>query len=397
VQPQRALIYHHRTRGHGVEGTHISGIVNSFRSRGWVVHIVSPPGVTLEGVSAVAYDPAPSRLWGIISDYSPQILFELLEVAYSLYCLYRLNKVIAGCAPEFIYERYSLFNWAGTFIARKHNIPMVLEVNDATVITRSRQLSARWLAKRIERWTFLNATYLVTVSERFRQLISEGHQIPASHVRILHNAVDAKRFHLMPGAVNERKDDKPFILGMVGAFVAWHGVEFLIEAVRDFLKATNSKLLFVGDGPDRAVIERQIDEFQLQNHIEITGFVPSSKVPLFLEQMDVCIMANSNDHGSPVKIFEYMAAGKPVLAPAYGPISAIITHRINGWLFEPLNSASLLEGLETLYRNSDLRAQMGAAARVQIMHTHTWDHRVREIESWFGSKDAMSSAAGAQI
>ena len=61
----------------------------------------------------------------------------------------------------------------------------------------------------------------------------------------------------------------------------------------------------------------------------------------FLNRMDVCVMANSNEHGSPMKIFEYMAAGKPVLAPAYGPIREIITHKVDGWLFEPLQPSSL--------------------------------------------------------
>src|SRR5207253_3378448 len=133
---------------------------------------------------------------------------------------------------------------------------------------------------------------------------------------------------------------------------------------------THSKLLLVGDGPERKAIERVIDENQLCKHVEITGFVPAASVPALLRRMDVCIMANSNEHGSPMKIFEYMAAGKAVVAPAYGPIAEVITQHVNGWLFEPLNSSSLLEALETLRRNPGLRAQLGSAARRTIMNSH---------------------------
>src|SRR4029079_110669 len=105
-----------------------------------------------------------------------------------------------------------------------------------------------------------------------------------------------------------------------------------------------------------------IDRLNVRHCVELTGAVPASDVPKFVNRMDVCVMANSNEHGSPMEIFEYKAAGKPVLAPSYGPIREIITHKVDGWLFEPLQASSLREGLEALVSNPDLRRRMGAAA-----------------------------------
>jgi glycosyltransferase involved in cell wall biosynthesis len=79
-----------------------------------------------------------------------------------------------------------------------------------------------------------------------------------------------------------------------------------------------------------------------------------------------------------------MACGKPVLAPAYEPIEEIISHKVNGWLFKPLDSESLVEGLHALHGDADLRTRLGLAARDTIVARHTWDHRVREIENWIG-------------
>jgi glycosyltransferase involved in cell wall biosynthesis len=82
-----------------------------------------------------------------------------------------------------------------------------------------------------------------------------------------------------------------------------------------------------------------------------------------------------------MKIFEYMAAGKPVVAPSYGPIREIITHKVDGWLFEPLESSSLLEAIRVLANSAELRRQLGIAARQTVLSKHTWDHRVQQVEA----------------
>jgi len=380
-----SMIYHHRTRGEGVEGTHIRGITDSFARRGWRVQIVSPPGISVEeSTKPEKGPPRRSTLWRVVSDHSPQLLFELLELSYNLYSIARLPRIVRANGARLIYERYALFNWAATWIARRKGIPIVLEINDATVIVRSRPLFLKRLAEATEKWTFQNATHLVTVSETFRNQICERHGLPSERIRVMPNAVDPIRFAT---AANLPKDEpRPsIVLGMVAAFVRWHGVEFLIRSISPFLSTGHLKLLLVGDGPERSTLETWIDRLNVRHCVELTGAVPASDIPKFVNRMDVCVMANSNEHGSPMKIFEYMAAGKPVLAPAYGPIREIITHKVDGWLFEPLQSSSLREGLEALVTNPDLRRRMGAAAQQTVLSKHTWDHRVNEVEAWVAS------------
>jgi glycosyltransferase involved in cell wall biosynthesis len=376
------MIYHHRTRGEGVEATHIRGISESFERRGWKVEIVSPPGVKVEGLTGVQRgERHRSIFWTVLSDYSPQIFFELLELSYNLYSLYRIPRILQVTGAGLIYERYSLFNWAGTWVARRRGIPIVLEINDATVIVRSRRLVLRLVSEVIEGWIFRNSTHLITVSEYFKNSICKRHRIPPDRICVMPNAVDPCRF---PGSAAARNENfgTSIVVGMVAAFVHWHGLEFLIRSVGPFLKSTHSKLLLVGDGPERTVIEKWIGQMDVARWVELAGSVPASDVPMFLERMDICVMADSNEHGSPMKIFEYMAAGKPVVAPSYGPIREIITHKVDGWLFEPMESASLLEAIDALANSPDLRRQLGIAARQTVLLKHTWDHRVREVERW---------------
>jgi glycosyltransferase involved in cell wall biosynthesis len=381
---RRTIVYHHRTRGAGVEGTHIRGMAESFARRGWNVAIISPPRIQVAESASAQNKQRKRSVWSVISDHSPEVLFELLELAYNLLSLRRISRTLNATGATVLYERYSLFHWAGTFIARRRGIPIVLEINDATVIVRSRPLVLRWLAGVIESWIFGNATHLITVSEWFKEAICRCHRIDSTRIHVMPNAVDPARFSA--AATPCCPEVRPsIVLGMVGAFVQWHGLEFLVQSVGPFLKTTHSKLLLVGDGPNRANAEKCIDRMGIRASVELTGFVPASEIPGFLERMDICIMANSNEHGSPMKIFEYMAAGKPVLAPAYAPIREVITHRMNGWLFAPLHSSSLLEGVTALANDPDLRRQLGAAARETVLAKHTWDHRVREVESWIMS------------
>jgi glycosyltransferase involved in cell wall biosynthesis len=99
--------------------------------------------------------------------------------------------------------------------------------------------------------------------------------------------------------------------------------------------------------------------------------------------MDVALIADSAEHASPIKMFEYMAAGKAVIAPARASIQQIITNEFDGLIFEPLNPRALLAAVERMYSNAELRKRLGSNARQTVLSKHLWEHRIQEIESWF--------------
>ncbi len=377
------ILYHHRTQAKGAEGAHIRGIVNAFRRAGNQVYVLSPPGVLLE-VHEGSRPGSYRAVWKFVSGAAPQPVFEALELGYNLQSLPRLRHLVTRNSIDLIYERYALFGWAGTWVGRHCGVPTVLEINDATVIARSRPLSSRRAAERIEKWAFQNASLLVTVSRRFADLITAKHGIALGRLLVQPNAVDPELFR-SPGDVAARAPSDPFTLGMVAAFVPWHGAAFLLDCVAAFLTRTGSRLLLVGDGPERPRLERRIAELHLQSHVTLTGTVPPASIPGYVDAMDVCLLADSNEHGSPMKILEYMAAGKPVLAPDYGPIRDLITHGVDGWIFAPGSKDSLCDGLERLHADAGLRMSLGSAARSTILSHHTWDHRVADLLANVGS------------
>jgi len=129
------------------------------------------------------------------------------------------------------------------------------------------------------------------------------------------------------------------VLGVVGSERLCWGLDFLIDAVAHLRsRHPPMRVLLVGDGPIRSQIEAQVERLQLQEVVQFTGFVPPPRVPEFLQRMEVCIIADSNAQGSPMKLFEYMAMNKATVAPSDPPIAEVIE--------DGVASPSSPEGLE---------------------------------------------------
>lgn len=384
------VVYHHRTQGRGAEGVHVSGIVNAFRELGHEVRVVCPPGVGQEGAAADRAAPGGNRTvgkvlsstWKRVSRWSPELLFELLELVYNYWSYLTLRRAVREFRPDLIYDRYSLFHVAPSWLSQRSGIPLVTEVNDSTVIRRTRPLSLKRLARRLEGRILGRSTLVVTVSERFRELILASHDLPAESIVITPNAVDPARF-ARQGTSDRRASlglENQVVLGVVGGFVPWHGLDHLVLSVEQlFNERDDLHVLLIGDGPVRGEVEALVKRLGLERRVEFTGFVPAADVSGYIECMDVCLMPDSNEHGSPIKIFEYMAMGKAVAAARYGPIEEVIEHGRTGVLFRPHDRAELRDAVRSLVEDPELRSRIGRAARAHVLARHTWSANVLKV------------------
>ena len=381
------ILYHHRTQAQCAEGVHIREIVDAFRDLGHQVDVVSPPGVRVYGIETS--DTTGGRhvktQKGIIARLGcklPEAGFEVLELLYNLYSFLQLHRRLSSCSYDLIYERYSLFGISSVILSKLYRIPLVIEVNDATVIQRSRPLSLRNLAKCIEKKVFRNANIIITITHRFKRLLLSHSCIRPESVMVLPNAIDPKRFDPAKTGSDIKQVlgiRNRYIIGVVGAFVPWHGLEFLLQSLHTTMKEYDIHLLLVGDGPIRDHINRMVHELGLTHHVTITGFVDPQVVPNYIAAMDICLMPNSNKHGCPIKILEYMAMGKPVIAPKYEPIEEIITNDVTGILFPPLNSDELKTSVIRLLADKNFRQQLGDNAGEKVMAQFKWTDNVAKV------------------
>ncbi len=393
---KKRILYLHRTQGKGAEGSHIRGMVDAFREDGYHVDIAGPPGIDpySKNKSTSSVDAAkPSLLkllWEKLSAVMPQIVFEAMELAYNIHAYPRIRKILYQHEFYFIYERYALNTFYGASLARKRAIPLVIEVNDATVIERSRPLVLRRLAEKFERKVLQQASLIVTISNTFKELLVKGHDISVDKILVLPNAVNPHDYILDPKRRIKREilgiRENQIVLGCAGAFVPWHGLAFMINALHEIILAKDLFVLFIGDGPVRGDIEALADKYNISDNLLFTGFIDANKVPYYLDLIDICVIPDSNNHCSPMKLFEYMAIRKAIILPNdYKPLLEVITDNREGLFFDRLNADSMHNCVVSLIRDKAQVKRLGEYAHKTLIAKYTWQNNVERFLTCIGN------------
>lgn len=394
------ILYHHRTRGRKVEGVHIRSVANALRNEGYRVDIMSVPGADPEAPEAVEKKPrhkpgVMSRLVGLFADRAPEFLFEFAELAYNLVVFWRVGRYLRRHPPRWIYERYSLFLFATVVLARRHGIPIVLEVSDSAVRPRVRPLLLRRLATRIEAWIFNHCDGLVFVSTAFHDQVLAAHGTLSRSI-ISPNAADVTRFdpsRYSRDAIRERLGlTGKRVCGYLGAFIEWHGIHRFVDGIAPRLPdVPDLRLLLVGDGKTRPWVQSSLDRNQVADRAVMTGHVTHDDVPELVAAMDFAVLPDSNTYGSPMKLFELMAMGVPVVAPDYGPVREVIENGRTGWLFTAGDMKACIERVLSL-SDGEVKA-VGLNARLYVISHRQWRNNAlqlielyRRIESERGAR-----------
>lgn len=387
------ILYHHRTQGRGAEGVHIREIVKTLRNLGNEVFVVSPPGIDIFEEDSLRVNEFESyksknkkylftKLNESISKHFPQIGFEILELAYNLVAYKNIKRLLSKHKIDFIYERYAFFNWMGIYLAKKYNIPIILEVNEVSGIKRLRGQILIRLAKIIERRIFNKVDTIVTVSSFLKKHI-ENMGIDSGKIYVAPNAVNIEEFNPNIKGIeirNRFKLNGKTVLGFVGHFSWWDNLEFLVNTFSEIIREkTNLHLMLVGDGSDRNKLEYETIKKGMGGNITFTGRVDRQLIPNFIAATDVCVIPHSNPFGSPIVLFEYMAMEKPVVAPKLGPIEDVIIDNVNGLLFELKNKCSFKRCLLDLINDEQKRRRLGKEARNIVLSKHLWKHNAERI------------------
>jgi glycosyltransferase involved in cell wall biosynthesis len=287
---------------------------------------------------------------------------------------------------DLVYERYALWSSAALQWARGAGVPGVIEVNAPLVEeqARHRALHNRALAEAISLEALVAARQVVAVSSGVaRWLGDEG--IDPGKIEVIANGVDADRF-----APKFRADCPVPVVGFVGTLKPWHGLEVLVEAAA-LLKAQGLQfsMLLVGDGPERAALETALAERGLAAQVELTGAVDPAEIPGLLARMDVAVAPYpdlEDFYFSPLKVMEYMAAGRAVVASRIGDIDGLVRHGETGLLCPPGDAAALAEALARLIRNPAQRTRLGRAARSHAMAELGWSSVAQRVLALAGER-----------
>jgi glycosyltransferase involved in cell wall biosynthesis len=363
---------------------HTAGVIGGLQAAGVDVQVVSSD--PLLGVDAPTTIVAP-ECWfdGKLRD--------LEQVVYNVPFTRAVLAAARRLRPDAIYQRYAAFNCSGAVVARLLGIPLVLEFNSSEVWKGRHWGDARLLrlAELAERLNLRAADWILVVSTALRdQLVADG--VPAERIVVNPNAVDPARFR--PDAESSVRSgyglNGQVVVGFAGTFGLWHGVPSLAEAIPLACAAyPELRILLIGDGPLRPLVDRAIAKHGLARRVIQTGLVPHSDMPAYLAACDVLVAPHGRQadggefFGSPTKLYEYLATGRPVVASNVGQLGQVIRDGETGLLVPPDDPQALADAIVRLAGEPALRARLGAAGRAQVEHGHTWHDNAQRVLQLF--------------
>jgi glycosyltransferase involved in cell wall biosynthesis len=367
---------------------HIAGVVNEMdRFTGPVTVLTTDDIPTLKPAVRVHHVAPQEEFWNFRE--LPTFLLNDGFIAAA-------ERVVTG-RPAFVYQRYSLNNYAGLRVARRFAVPFVLEYNGSEIWMGrhwGRALEHEALSRRIEQLNLSSADLVVVVSRAMRdEIIARG--IAERSVFVNPNGVDPDRYRpdVDGSAIRARYGLHGFtVVGFIGTFGPWHGAEVLARAFVKFAnddpaRAKAVRLLMIGDGARMTDVRRIVDEGGVHDQTVFTGLVPQEDGPRHLAACDLLVSPHVPNpdgtpfFGSPTKLFEYMAMGKPIVASDLEQIGEVLEHGRTAWLVPPGDADALATGLRQLMDDAPLCAALGEAARREAVSRYTWrEHTRRTLE-----------------
>ena len=359
---------------------HVAAVAEGLAALGHEVVAMATPGDGVASASSVRWVPM-----------APPLHSTHLRLARSA----AIARLARGFRPDAIIERYHNFGGEAIRLAPRLNAVSVLEVNapivdypGSTKALLDRVLVVQPMRRWRERLCRL-ADVIVTPNPAIVPAI-----VPRDRIKVLEWGADTDRFR--PGAV----DPTPFARLAVttvaifsGAFRSWHGAIHLVEAIK-LLRARGQKdigAVFAGDGPELSRVRAAAAGIE---SILFAGAVPHHRMPAVLAGADIGVAPfdlgahaplSLGFYWSPLKIFEYMASGLPVVAPAVDRIPSLVASGREGMLYGlPAGGGGHADALaETLLGLSDpaVRAPLGAAARARALRDYSWAAHCRALES----------------
>lgn len=374
------ILYHHRTGADDGQAVHIRELQGAFRRAG---HALSEVALVKRADDTKNETVKPSLI-SKIADLAPGFVREWMEHSYDLAGGRALRAEITKNRPDFIYERYALSTACGARAAKESKIPFVLEVNSPLVdeVARTRGLTFVNWARRKELYILQSADLVAVVSGELSNW-AQARGVPKSNIIITPNGVEMARY----ANLTKREDllDRwnargKRIIGFTGFMREWHRLDHAMEAMTmKNLHKKNAIFMIVGDGPARVKLEQRARELGIEDYTRFCGKISHKEIQDYVALFDVALVPAINPYASPLKLFEYLAAGVPSVVVDQPNLREILNER-SARFFPPGDITTLARALEELVTNIDVARAVGSAGRELLKsRDYTWDGNVKRV------------------
>jgi len=296
-----------------------------------------------------------------------------------------------------VWEHHDLFNQAGRLLADAAGAPLVRYVH-APQVWEARKWGVRrplWghALEAHERRLLAGADLVACVSAAVRErLLAMG--VDEGRVVVAPMAVDAERF--TPTGDDTRRrlgiDPAAVVVGWCGSFRPFHGLDHLLAAFADAAAAAapGLHLLLVGDGALRRDLEATAAAAGLGGRVSFAGSIPHAEMPSYLRAMDIAVVSSDGGggfHYSPLKLREYAACGRAVVAPDEGELAGLGAHGFLR-LHPPGSRGELAAALAELAADPARRTDMGRRASDHARRHWTWQAQLDLVMDRFAEQRA---------
>jgi len=264
-----------------------------------------------------------------------------------------------------IFLRYPKLGSLFSFLKKYLNLFIIYEVHEIF------SLKNKKLYK-IEKNLLNTSDLIICITERLKKEILTNFQI------------DSQKIHVIPDAVRDDwlniKNEKEEYIFYAGSLKKWKGVDVLIKAMKYL---PGEKLLIAGNGEEFSNLQNMVKKENLQDRIKFLGYIPHTEIPKFLSKAKILVLPNVEEDTSvftsPLKLFEYMAAGKPIVASDIPSLREILKHEENAYLVKPRNPIVLAEGIKKVLYDKKLRRKISLKAKEEVKK-YTYSIRAQKIK-----------------
>lgn len=379
------ILYSHRVHSRDGQGVHIEELVNALRRAGAEILVVGP------GAYERAEFGGESVLFSAIRRALPAAFGELAELYYNIPAALRLRRAAKSFKPDVIYERYNLYYFAGTLLKRWHRIPLYLEINAPLAEERARfsRLKLRRLARALETAVWRSADRIFVVTEALKTIIAAAGVDP-DRIAVIPNGVDQDAYPLVPYTASA---EGPITIGFIGFVRDWHGLDAVIDGLAR-LQDPPIRLIVAGDGPARPALEQQAWQSGVSDLVEFVGVKQRESIPDLVRSFDIALQPRAVAYASPLKLFEYMAGGRAIVAPDQANICEILSDGETAILFDPQDPEALWRAILRLAQDPPLRERLGRAARLALdTQGYTWNANAARITAMAAADLATCSGS----
>lgn len=311
-------------------------------------------------------------------------------LSYILFSLFYLPCLFLIVRPDVVYVRDIKFTILPTLLAALHRLPCILEVNglmDESAKIRKVKTATFTILSAFHKWNLRKASHLVTVTPGIKDEMISRYGVAQEKISIITNGVDLQRFKPAPmpearARVGLAPDYK--YVGFVGGLFPWHGLDQLVEAAPYILeKVPSARFVIVGSGMMESALKDMVANNGLDHAFIFTGSVPFDSVSDYVNSFNLCVVFFKKvrkDPGDPIKLYEYLACGRPVLASdvrGYGDLVEKIGAGSSVTSEDPIATADAI--IKLLQDDGEAEA-MGERGAREAQESFSWDKKAKETE-----------------